>query len=362
MEHLIKSWLRENKVFYNPHFWAIIFIILALTFIYYVSFLFVDISDPERQWLWRLSIFEFTNDFHGSLFCIPFIYAAVVFWWRGILITWLFSIVIILPIMKYYSPDTSSFVVNIFLLLIPLMIVIIIALQRKWREIERKELVKREGERQVYLAQILKVQEDERKRISREIHDDTTQRLWIAANNIKKLANDKLRSVAPQTAEGLEAIKDAILSISDDTKRLSLALRPGILDDLGLVPAIRWLVDQLNSEGNIEAKVLVGGHQRQLNYEISTHLFRIIQEVLNNVRRHSKANQVIVTLNFSPETLEVTIKDNGKGFSFEDISGLSSQGKLGLIGIQERVRLLGGIFKIDSKPGKGTTVSVELAY
>jgi signal transduction histidine kinase len=362
--HLIESWLRARiKFIYNPHFWIILFIVFALTLLYYINFLFIDISDPEWQWLWRLLVFEFTNDAHGSLFCIPFIYAAVIFWWRGILITWLCSIAIILPRMKYYSTDASSFVINLVLLLIPLLIVIIIALQKKWRETERKAVMKREEERQAYLAQIIKVQEDERRRISREIHDDTTQRLWIAANDLQTLASDKLRSISRQTAVELERIRDTILGISDDARRLSIALRPGILDDLGLVPAIRWLVEQLNSEGNIEAKLsLEGVNQRQLNQEINTHIFRIAQEALNNIRRHSEAKRVTVTLKFNPETIKMTIKDNGKGFSFKDVGRLSSQGKLGLIGIQERVRLLDGIFRIDSKHGKGTVISIEFGY
>ncbi len=154
-------------------------------------------------------------------------------------------------------------------------------------------------------------------------------------------------------------IKDTLLHISDDTKRLALALRPGILDDLGPVPAIRWLVDQLNDEESIESKISVKNYPRQLNHEIGTHLFRIAQEALNNIRRHAEATRVVVTLEFNQETVRMAIRDNGKGFSLRNISRFSKQHKLGMIGIQERVRLLDGILKIDSKPGKGTNISVE---
>jgi signal transduction histidine kinase len=352
---------RTKEIIHNPHFWGIIFIILALTSIYYIGILFVNIFDPTWEWLWRLLVFEYVNNLHGSLFCIPFIYAAVIFWWRGILITWLFSIALILPRIYYYSPDNIYLIINIIFLLIPLLIVIILALQRKWRETERKALIEKEIERQAYIAEIIKVQEDERQRISREIHDDTTQRLWILANQVKKLASDKLRNIAPEIVAELEKITDTILGISNDTRRLSIALRPGILDDLGPIHAIRWLVDQMNNENSIEAKfVLVDGHHRQLNHEIGTHLFRITQEALNNVRRHSGATQVFLKLRFKPETVEMEIRDNGKGFSFRDISEFSNQKKLGIIGIQERVRLLAGVLKIDSKRGKGTSISVEL--
>jgi len=360
MNSLVGSRLRGRiEVIRNPHFWILIFIILVLTFIYYSDIAFIDLLNQGWDWLWNLVVFEFNNDLHGSLFGIPFIYAALIFWWRGILLTWLCSMVIILPRIYYYSPDINSFVTNIFLLLIPLLIVIILTLQLKWRESEKKASIEREKERQAYIARIFRSQEDERKRISREVHDDTTQRLWIVANDVQSLAVEKIRNIDPQAAIELEAIKDTMLSIAEDTKRLSLALRPGILDDLGLVPAIRWLVDQLNRDGSVQAKVSVEGSQRQLNQEINNHLFRISQEALNNIRRHAEATQVDVILEFSKETIKMIIRDNGKGFLLKDIDKSSNQEKLGLIGIQERARLLDSTLHIDSKPGKGTTISVE---
>jgi signal transduction histidine kinase len=363
MKRLIGNVLRDKRgVFCNPHFWIILVIILVLTFIYYLDFFFINLMDPKWHFFWRLVYFEFRNNLNGGLFCIPLIYAAIVFWWRGILITGLISVALILPRIKYYSPTPSSLVVNIILLLIPLLVVVILALQRKWRETERKAAEEREEERQTYIAQIFKAQEDERKRISREIHDDTTQRLWIVANRVQKLADDGLRSIAPQTSAELEGIKDTILGISADARRLSLALRPGILDDLGLVPAIRWIVDQLNCESPIEAKIFINGFQRELNHEIKTHLFRIAQESLNNVRRHSEATKAAVELEFKPDSIKMIVWDNGKGFISKNLGKLSKKDKLGLIGIQERVRLLNGILKINSKRGKGTNVSVELKY
>jgi signal transduction histidine kinase len=357
-----KSLVRsQSTIFFNPHLWIITFIIFALAFLYYSHIFFIDILNPRADWLWRLVIFEFTNQMNGSLFCIPLIYAAIIFGLRGIIITWLFSIAIILPKILYlYVTNTSYIAINIILLTIPLLAVLIIVLQRKWRQTERKALAEREEERQAYIAQIITAQEDERKRISREIHDDTTQRLWVLANQTQKLVTNKLRSIDPQVAAEMAMIKDTIVHISDDARRLSLALRPGTLDDLGLVPAVRWLVDQLKCEGSIEAKILVEGPHRQLNHENSIHLFRIAQEALSNAKRHSEATEVVVTLEFTQETVKMTIRDNGKGFSFRDINELSKQGRLGLLGIQERVRLLGGALKIDSKRGRGTAISVQI--
>jgi len=360
MNYLARISLRgKSQIISNPHFWILVSIMLGLTFLYYSDVLIYDVPGQGWEWFWHLVVFEFNNDLHGSLFCIPLIYSALVFWWRGILITWLCSMAIILPRIIYYSPDVNSLVTNIFLLLIPLLVVSIITLQIKWRESEKKAAIEIEKERQAYIARIFKSQEDERKRISREVHDDTTQRLWIVANEVQKLAVERIRNVNPQAASELETIKDTMLNIAEDTKRLSLALRPGILDDLGLVPAIRWLVDQLERNGSVQAKVLVTGQPRQLDQDINNHLFRISQEALNNIRRHADATEVNVTLAFNKETVKMVIQDNGKGFSLKDIDSFPHQERLGIIGIQERARLLGSTLHIDSKPNKGTTISVE---
>jgi len=145
----------------------------------------------------------------------------------------------------------------------------------------------------------------------------------------------------------------------ENVRRLSLDLRPSTLDDLGLLSALRWLANRLTQEGAIDAKIAVEGLHRKLTPEISNHLFRIAQEALSNVRHHSEATQVVVTLEFAPESVKLTVRDNGKGFLLQDISKWAMDGKLGIIGIQERIRLLNGFLNIDSEPGKGTTMSVE---
>jgi signal transduction histidine kinase len=349
----------RSSIFCNLHFWAIVVIMLGLTFIYYSDILFTGIFNQRWGWLWYLVIFEFNNDIHGILFFIPFVYAALIFWWRGILLTWLFAMAIMIPRIYYYAPDINSLITNVFLLLVPLLIVVILALQIKWRESEKKASLEREKERQAYMARIFISQEEERKRISREIHDDTTQRLWLVANDVRKLAVEKIRSIDQHTGDDLEAIKDTVLNIAEDTKRLSLALRPGILDDLGLVPAIRWLVDQLNRDDSVQAKVSVEGGQRSLDQEVNNHLFRIVQEALNNIRRHAEATEVNVKLVFSGEIVKLLVQDNGKGFVFKDIDNFPHQERIGIIGMQERARLLSSDLQVSSRPGKGTTISVE---
>ena len=276
------------------------------------------------------------------------------------MLTWLFAMAIIIPRIFYYAPNINSLITNILLLLVPLLIVVILALQFKWRESEKKASAEREKERQAYMSRIFMSQEEERKRISREIHDDTTQRLWIVANDVRRLAINKSHNNDGQAGEELDVIKNTVLNIAEDTKRLSLALRPGILDDLGLVPAIRWLVDQLNRDDSVKAKVSVEGQEYSLDQEVNNHLFRIVQEALNNVRRHAKATEVNVKIIYAEKTVKLMIQDNGQGFLLKDVDSYPHQAKIGIIGMQERARLLNSNLQVYSKLGKGTTISVEL--
>jgi two-component system sensor histidine kinase DegS len=356
----VKRHMVKSRLFRNFHFWAIVFIMVCLAFIYYSDILFVNLFHQRWDWFWHLVIFEFNNDIHGSLFVIPLIYAAIIFWWRGILLTWLFTMAIIIPRIHHYVPNVNSLITNIFLLLVPLLIVAILALQFRRRESEKKASQEREKERQAYMSRIFMSQEEERKRISREIHDDTTQRLWIVANDVRKLAVNKSLHNNGQIGAELEIIKDTVLNIAEDTKRLSLALRPGILDDLGLIPAIRWLVDQLNRDDSVRAKVSVEGQERLLDQEVNNHLFRIAQEALNNVRRHAQATEVNVKIIFSDKTVKLVIQDNGQGFLYKDIDDYAHRERIGIRGMQERARLLDANLQVSSKPGKGTTILVEI--
>jgi two-component system, NarL family, sensor histidine kinase DegS len=352
---------KNTRILLNPHLWLIIIITAALTIMYYSTLSMLGHPDSKWEWFWNLVVFEYNHGINGSLYCIPFVYAAIVFGWRGIIIIWLASMIIVIPRTYYLAYNNIVLITNLFLLLIPLLIVLVLTLQKNWREEIKKAAAEREKERQTYLDLVLKAQEDERKRIAREIHDDTTQRLWIVSNDIQRIIADKSGIQSVETLGELEKIKGMVLQISDDAKRLSLALRPGILDNLGLIPALRWLVDQVNKEGAIVAKISIEGQQRQLANDINTHLYRITQETLNNTRRHSGAEQANVTLRFGENNVILMIQDNGKGISPEAFEKLSIQNKFGLLGIQERTKLIGGTLKIDSDNGTGTTLSIELA-
>ena len=138
-------------------------------------------------------------------------------------------------------------------------------------------------------------------------------------------------------------------------------MRPAILDDLGLVPALEWLADDLVDQYRVQASVDVVNSLPELSQEAQLLLFRIAQEALRNVGKHAAAKRASISLRPYDNRVEMTITDDGKGFAPpKDISDLAVMGKLGLLGMYERARLLGGSFHIRSEPGQGTTVMVEL--
>jgi two-component system sensor histidine kinase DegS len=138
-------------------------------------------------------------------------------------------------------------------------------------------------------------------------------------------------------------------------------LRPVTLDRLGLLPALEHLASENTRYSGIATKVNVLGTERRLPEEMELVLFRITQEAIRNVARHSRANKSEITLDFSEQKVRVSISDDGKGFYLpERINDLSKDGKLGLLGMQERARLINGYLSIKSELGKGTNVTVDV--
>lgn len=342
-----------KKTIRSVHFWIIIAITAALTVIYYTW-------KDWFPWFWHLFILEYMNDILGALFLIPFVYASLVFWWRGSLAVWLFSAAVMLPHVIYYSPNLGSLVRNIALPFAPLAVVAALTLELKWREKQRKISTEREKERQVYVSRIFEAEEDQRRRIAQELHDDALQELLVIANRAQKLASGRVPATPEARGYG-KLIKDAVLGVAEEIRRLSRDLRPSILDNVGLMSAIRWLVDRLNEEEMIKGSVVVKGIERDFSSESEVTIFRIVQEALNNVRRHSQATEVLVTVEFPPESVKIVVNDNGKGFILNKTAGdLATEGKLGIIGMQQRAKFLNANFGIYSQPSKGTSVSITI--
>ncbi len=204
-----------------------------------------------------------------------------------------------------------------------------------------------------YVQQVSRAQEAERKRIARELHDGTAQALVTVSRSL-----DDLASGNPHPS--VQDIREQVRGILQEVRRFSQQLRPSVLDDLGLLPAVKWLTSELTENHGIAADIAVVGNERQLSPEAELTLFRIVQETLSNVRRHSQASRVVIRVEFADHSTKVMVSDNGIGFEMPTrIGDLARSGRLGLAGMQERAQLLGGTLSIDSKPGKGTTVVVE---
>lgn len=210
-----------------------------------------------------------------------------------------------------------------------------------------------------YARQIIHAQEEERKRIAREAHDETAQILVALSRRLEALTVAG-EGLPPEFLDRLEEVRALATDALRSVRRFIRDLRPPVLDDLGLVPAVQGLVAALREEG-IDAQLEISGTPRRLEAEEELCLFRIAQEALNNVRRHAHASRVALQLAFYPTCVRMSIQDDGRGFEApESVVDLVRSGKLGLIGMQERARILGGTLRIDSHPGQGTTVSVEV--
>ena len=211
-----------------------------------------------------------------------------------------------------------------------------------------------------YVQQITRTQEDERKRIARELHDEASPPLLLLIQRLDTVSSGTRPRLSESLKNSLESIRSQAINALEGLQRCAQSLRPRILDDLGLLPALEWMAEDLVEKDGIDAHVEVIGKERSLLAEVELLLFRIAQEALSNTRRHAEASRAVVKLEFGNNSIKMTVSDNGKGFELPERMGdLASIGKLGLAGMQERTRLLGGSLKIESELGKGTTVAVE---
>jgi len=210
-----------------------------------------------------------------------------------------------------------------------------------------------------YLSQITKVQEEERKRIARDLHDDTSQALYALSRQVDNFTRDNA-ALTPDQATFLKELRQQLNNTLEGIHRFTQELRPPMLDDLGLSAALRWQVSDLEKRSGIEAELTVSGIERRCSAEVELMIFRIVQEALRNVEKHAQASKVEVMIEFGKGKTKVSIGDNGKGFDLSgSLADLPRAGKLGLAGMEERVRLLNGTMKIESEPGKGTRVVIE---
>jgi signal transduction histidine kinase len=221
-----------------------------------------------------------------------------------------------------------------------------------------EELKQKERLRGELLKKVIGAQEEERRRIARELHDETSQTLTALAMGMEAV------TLAPslskeQLREKLSRLKGLAVQTLDEVHNLIYDLRPSVLDDLGLVAGLEWYAENRLQPLGLGVHVEVSGEERRLPSEVETALFRIGQEAISNVARHAEASSVVLTINFDRDAVSLEVEDDGKGFLTAPEPSSAPTG-WGLLGMRERAALLKGELEIASQPGRGTCVAVRV--
>jgi signal transduction histidine kinase len=217
---------------------------------------------------------------------------------------------------------------------------------------------RRQEEVAAYAGHVLQAQEDERRRVAQEIHDDPLQALMHLTRELESVAADG--ATPPPLAERLEADHGVAARIAASLRDLARGLRPSSLDDLGLVPSLRRLVIDFGERNQVAATFTSSDSETRLGSAMELALFRIAQEALTNVERHSACRTTAVDLQITDAWATLKVVDDGVGFSVDPLEDGSQGGRLGLVGMRERASLLAGRLAVDSEPGRGTTLEAAL--
>lgn len=230
-------------------------------------------------------------------------------------------------------------------------------LQMELVEMSRKVKSAQEGLHD-YIGAITSAQEEERARLARELHDDTIQAV-IALKQRVQLARNLVRDQGGrQSLQELEILAEQTV---ENLRRLTRALRPIYLEDLGLVPALEMLAREVSQANTLAVSFKKMGEERRLSREVELSLYRIAQEALSNIIKHSKATQAELRITFTREEIQIEVDDNGVGFVVpKSPTEFAPSGHFGLLGVHERADLIGAKLEVFSTPGKGTRLRVSL--
>jgi signal transduction histidine kinase len=220
-----------------------------------------------------------------------------------------------------------------------------------------------QGQLRLLSRQLLLAQEEERKRISRELHDEIAQTL--TGINVRLAA---LKTEAAHNTKGLQnkisSAQRMVEKSVDIVHRFARDLRPTVLDDLGVIPALHAFMKEFARQTGIHIHftTFTSGRIERLDTVTRTVLYRVAQEALTNVGRHARASRVDVSIQKLPRAVGVTIQDNGKSFQVERVLRAKRNKRLGLLGMRERVEMVGGSLRVESAPGQGTTIHAEIPF
>lgn len=222
----------------------------------------------------------------------------------------------------------------------------------------RERLLQQSQEELRSLAgQLLTAQEEDRRRVSRDLHDDINQRLAMLTMDLRRI--EKASWADPGCLrDEIRLVSEHLTAVSDDVRQIAYRFHPSILDDLGLVKAVRRLVEEFSSRTGIRSDYVHNDPVAALPDDITICIYRVVQESLSNVARHAHASHVDVEVIFEDEAVVLTIRDDGVGFDIEQPN--KSGGHLGLLNMKERARLAKGAFDVESTPGHGTHIRVDI--
>jgi signal transduction histidine kinase len=221
------------------------------------------------------------------------------------------------------------------------------------QELERRyqEVLHTQQELKELSARLVSAQEEERRSISRELHDEVGQSLSALLMEAGNAAANVPPAQVRQHVDSIKRLAEASVNI---IRNMTLLLRPSMLDDFGLVPALEWQAREVSKRTGIRVQVAAADSAGELPDALKTCIYRVVQEALHNCARHAQAHAVRVVVRQEESKIVLSVEDDGRGFDSRRVRGL------GLVGMEERVRHLGGVFHIRSIPGEGTKVDVEL--
>jgi two-component system sensor histidine kinase DegS len=357
-QHAFLAALRSFRV---VHYAVVLVLALTLLVLYYGHALsFSADAWGFMGWFWPVFYFEMVGRIHGALLLVVIFYAAITLGWERSLVVMLVLVAAILPYVVWFSFRSYTTIMSLLVLILPGSIVM--SVEAALTSLVRARLAEKEKKknRAEVLRQTFAAQEDERKRMSQELHDGVIQTLLATASiahNIQRRVSDEHDNLHAD----LETIKENSMSMVTEIRCICQDLRPSIIDNLGLVSAVKWLVDEFQQATCCRVEFILNEPVYDPTPEQSLAVFRIVQEALNNVRKHAQAASIWVEMRLSAGTVVVEVRDDGKGFSFDENNDwFAISGKLGMMTMKERAQSIGGRLQIKSVPGFGTSIRFSL--
>lgn len=345
-------WPRFQEQLRDRRFWMVQLVVLAIAIAHTTIETNGALEDVHDLYLLPVSIYF-----------IPVLYAALNFGFEGALPTGLWCALLTAPniVLLHHGAGRIGVVMQLaFLVLLGSMVAIRVDKERHAKDKERhaklaaedanRRLAQVQASLKRYIGLALRAQEVERFRLSRELHDETVQELVIAKASLESLPGSQSQRVR------LEYVDATLERCIDGIRRFCQALRPTMLDDLGLVPALDWLLTDQAGRTGIRMALEEQGERPQLSPEQELVIFRVAQEALHNVEHHAQASRVVVRLAYASGRLCLEVVDDGCGFDLANVR----QGSLGLSGMRERASLIDAAFEVCSRPG-ATRVRLDLS-